>query len=377
MSLFPAEADTGRAARPSSDSTCPTPGSSTPSSTRCGSTESEGLAGRAPTPAPLADTLPSMLREDPFARQFCTGLDEVLAPVWLSLDSFAAYLDLGTAPEDMLPWLAHWLGVSVDPASGCRKPAGTPAGWRATARSSAALGPGSPWPCAPRSGVEVTGHRDRRGVVVGVGRRQPARRGHTARRGGRPPAGRPRARSRSPRRGDQVRAAGPRALPRTGRQLIGGWYHAARLGAPSVSAVTPIECCALMTGRRDMRETANGRLPAGEVRRGEVASRGGRTAMVICSECGEQNPAGTEFCRLLPRFPRLGRRRIGRPAAAETWRRPQPQRARSGARTARAGPTPTTRPGAELRDPDDAADHRCRPGVSAGERRRPRHPLRS
>ncbi len=65
----------------------------------------------------MAGTLPSMLREDPFASQFCTGLDEVLAPVWLSLDSFAAYLDLGTTPEDMLPWLAHWLGVSVDPAS--------------------------------------------------------------------------------------------------------------------------------------------------------------------------------------------------------------------------------------------------------------------
>ncbi len=69
-----------------------------------------------PTPAPLATILPSMLREDPFARRLCSGLDEVLAPVLLSLDSFPAYLDVDTTPEDMLPWLAQWLGVSVDPS---------------------------------------------------------------------------------------------------------------------------------------------------------------------------------------------------------------------------------------------------------------------
>lgn len=68
------------------------------------------------TAAPLAAILPSMLREDPFARQLCGGLDEVLAPVLLSLDSFAAYLDVDTTPEDMLPWLAQWLGVTVDPS---------------------------------------------------------------------------------------------------------------------------------------------------------------------------------------------------------------------------------------------------------------------
>ncbi len=72
------------------------------------------LAGTA-TPAPLADILPAMLREDVFARQLCAGLDEVLTPVMLSLDSFAAYLDVGTTPEDMLPWLGQWLGVTLDP----------------------------------------------------------------------------------------------------------------------------------------------------------------------------------------------------------------------------------------------------------------------
>lgn len=68
------------------------------------------------TPSPLTGTLPSLLREDAFARQLCDGLDIVLAPVLLSLDSFPAYLDVGTTPEDMLPWLAQWVGLGVDPA---------------------------------------------------------------------------------------------------------------------------------------------------------------------------------------------------------------------------------------------------------------------
>ncbi len=75
-----------------------------------------GLIEGLTTSAPLADTLPSMLREDPFARQLCAGLDDVLAPVLASLDSFSAYLDLATTPDDMLPWLAQWVGISVDPS---------------------------------------------------------------------------------------------------------------------------------------------------------------------------------------------------------------------------------------------------------------------
>ncbi|MGB7983471.1 MAG: phage tail protein [Candidatus Nanopelagicales bacterium] len=67
------------------------------------------------SPLPLADTLPAMLREDPFAQQLCAGLDEVLAPVLTSIDAFSAYLDLATAPADLLPWLGHWLGMELDP----------------------------------------------------------------------------------------------------------------------------------------------------------------------------------------------------------------------------------------------------------------------
>lgn len=66
------------------------------------------------SPHPLGETLPGVLREDAFTQGLCDGLDEVLAPVLLSLDSFAAYLDLATAPADMLPWLAQWVGMAAD-----------------------------------------------------------------------------------------------------------------------------------------------------------------------------------------------------------------------------------------------------------------------
>jgi phage tail-like protein len=66
------------------------------------------------SPHPLADTLPSMLREDLFAGSLCASFDDVLAPVLLTLDTFASYLDPATTPDDMIPWLAQWLGLGVD-----------------------------------------------------------------------------------------------------------------------------------------------------------------------------------------------------------------------------------------------------------------------
>jgi phage tail-like protein len=66
------------------------------------------------SPHPLTDTLPTMLREDPFAGSLCRSFDELLAPVLLTLDTFADYLDPTTTPEDMIPWLAQWLGLGVD-----------------------------------------------------------------------------------------------------------------------------------------------------------------------------------------------------------------------------------------------------------------------
>jgi phage tail-like protein len=73
-----------------------------------------GMVAELASPHPLTDTLPSMLREDPFAGSLCESFDDLLAPAVLTLDTFANYLDPATTPEDMIPWLAQWLGLGVD-----------------------------------------------------------------------------------------------------------------------------------------------------------------------------------------------------------------------------------------------------------------------
>lgn len=67
-----------------------------------------------PSPHPLGETLPGLYQDDPFTQALCAALDEVLAPVVSTLDNLAAYLDLAMAPDDLLPWLAHWVGMSID-----------------------------------------------------------------------------------------------------------------------------------------------------------------------------------------------------------------------------------------------------------------------
>lgn len=67
-----------------------------------------------PTPHPLGETLPGLYRDDPFTQALCSALDEVLAPVVSTLDNLLAYLDLATAPEDLLPWLSQWVGMAID-----------------------------------------------------------------------------------------------------------------------------------------------------------------------------------------------------------------------------------------------------------------------
>jgi phage tail-like protein len=68
-----------------------------------------------PSPHPFAPTLPGMYHSQPFVEGFCSALDEVLAPVLCTLDNLPAYLDVATAPDDLLPWLAAWTGMTLDP----------------------------------------------------------------------------------------------------------------------------------------------------------------------------------------------------------------------------------------------------------------------
>ena len=66
------------------------------------------------SPHPLGPSLPALYQDDGFAQRFLSGLDEVLAPVFSTLDNFDAYLDPWLAPEDFLSWLAGWVGVALD-----------------------------------------------------------------------------------------------------------------------------------------------------------------------------------------------------------------------------------------------------------------------
>jgi phage tail-like protein len=66
-------------------------------------------------PVAIGSQLPAVYRDyDPNVQQFTAGLDAVLAPVWLAIDCFDAYLDPAISPEDMVDWLSMWVGVVVD-----------------------------------------------------------------------------------------------------------------------------------------------------------------------------------------------------------------------------------------------------------------------
>lgn len=63
------------------------------------------------SPHPLVPSLPGLLQDDPLTVELVAALDEVLAPVPVTLDNLDAYLAPATAPEDWLRWLAEWVGL--------------------------------------------------------------------------------------------------------------------------------------------------------------------------------------------------------------------------------------------------------------------------
>ena len=96
----------------------------------------EGL----PSPHPLAAGLPASFFGSEFTGQFVAAFDDVLAPVFSSLDNLDAYLDPRLAPDDFLAWLAGWVGVAVNerwPPQRVRRFVAAAAGmyrWRGTRR---------------------------------------------------------------------------------------------------------------------------------------------------------------------------------------------------------------------------------------------------
>jgi phage tail-like protein len=67
------------------------------------------------SPHPLADGLPAIFRGtgDEFVERFCGGLDAVLAPILVTLDSLDAYVDPRLTPEGFLDWLGGWVALGA------------------------------------------------------------------------------------------------------------------------------------------------------------------------------------------------------------------------------------------------------------------------
>jgi phage tail-like protein len=59
----------------------------------------------------LRDGLPEIYADGSFGMRFLRGLEEVLDPIFATLDSLPAHLDCELAPEHALAGLAAWLGV--------------------------------------------------------------------------------------------------------------------------------------------------------------------------------------------------------------------------------------------------------------------------
>jgi phage tail-like protein len=97
------------------------------------------------TPHPIGLELPGLFHDDDFTQRFTAALDDVIAPIFLTLDAIEAYVDPWLAPEDFLTWLSEWLGIPIEedlPEQQRRMlvaRAATLYGWAGTARGIADL----------------------------------------------------------------------------------------------------------------------------------------------------------------------------------------------------------------------------------------------
>jgi phage tail-like protein len=104
-----------------------------------------GLIEGLETPHPIGTELPGLFHDDDFSQRFTAALDEVLAPIFLTLDAIEAYVDPWLAPSDFLTWLSEWMGIPIEqdlPEAQQRMlvaRAATLYGWAGTARGIADL----------------------------------------------------------------------------------------------------------------------------------------------------------------------------------------------------------------------------------------------
>jgi phage tail-like protein len=73
-----------------------------------------GLVDGLESPHPLGAALPALFQEDGFTQRFTAAFDDVLAPIFCTLDNLEAYFDPRLAPDDFIVWLAGWVGLTLD-----------------------------------------------------------------------------------------------------------------------------------------------------------------------------------------------------------------------------------------------------------------------
>ena len=62
------------------------------------------------------DYLPAIYRDDDFMGRFLLIFESVLGPIESTVGNLPLYFDPRLAPEAVLPWLASWVGIALDPA---------------------------------------------------------------------------------------------------------------------------------------------------------------------------------------------------------------------------------------------------------------------
>ncbi|GAA2978132.1 phage tail protein [Actinokineospora diospyrosa] len=74
-----------------------------------------------PVRHPIGERLPAIYAENEFTQRFTAALDEVIAPLFAVLDSFADYFDPALAAPDFLDWLSSWVALEADEGWGPRQ----------------------------------------------------------------------------------------------------------------------------------------------------------------------------------------------------------------------------------------------------------------
>jgi phage tail-like protein len=67
-------------------------------------------------PSRLLDFLPASYRDDPLMGKFLLIFESILNPIENSVDNMALYFDPRLTPESLLPWLASWVDLALDPS---------------------------------------------------------------------------------------------------------------------------------------------------------------------------------------------------------------------------------------------------------------------